>query len=135
MKKKYNFSNMKRNYKNVQHEQLRRKVDPKWTVLHDELSDCYYNYWKKGESKPFQGYDVQSTPEESKSLFDKLHGLIEDKRMIDLDGEYRKLSEEEKTEKMKKYFDACVDDEKTEKKIDRVKGRVSQLNQEGINIT
>lgn len=65
-----------RNFDAVQFEDLRRRIDPKFNQAHDELSDCYYNYWKEGKSKPFHGYDVQATLGESKELFDKLHGLI-----------------------------------------------------------
>lgn len=69
-----------RNFDRVQFETYRKKVDSKFNTLHDELSDCYYNFWKHGNSKPFNAgsktYDVQETPEESKVLFDKLHGLI-----------------------------------------------------------
>jgi len=124
MSKIYNFFNMNRNYKNVQHEELRIIVDSKWTTLHDELSDCYYNFWKKGLSKPFQAYDVQATPEESKTLFDKLHGLIEDKRMIDLYDEFKKLPEGDEKEKIKSHFDSY--------KIDDVKDKVNQLKINGI---
>lgn len=54
--------------------------DVKYNELHDRLSDCYYTYWQHGESRPFavgtKTFDVQATPELSKKLFDKLHGLI-----------------------------------------------------------
>ncbi|HUV82960.1 MAG TPA: hypothetical protein VMW53_07805 [archaeon] len=67
---------MNRNFSKVQYEEIRRKLDEPFNNLHDELTNCYYQFWKKGLSKPFRGYDVQSTIEESKSLFDELHGLI-----------------------------------------------------------
>lgn len=69
-----------RNFDNIQYESYRRVVDPKFIEMADELSDCYYNFWKHGQSKPFNGgtktYDVQPTVEESKQLFNELHGLI-----------------------------------------------------------
>jgi len=72
-----------RNFEGVQFEKLRtlklpsgKRFDDIFNQLHDELSDCYYNYWREGKSKPFHGFDVQATKEESKHLFDKLHGLI-----------------------------------------------------------
>jgi len=65
-----------RNWDGIDHEHVRRAVDPRFNELHDALSDAYYNYWSKGLSKPFHGYDVQATPEQSKALFDQLHGLI-----------------------------------------------------------
>lgn len=65
-----------RNYDGIQHESFRRTFDSRFEVLHDALSDAYYNFWRQGDSKPFQGHNVQATPAESKALFDKLHGLI-----------------------------------------------------------
>ncbi len=72
----YVFRTTQRNYQNVQFGALRKDFDKPYNRLADELSDAYYNFWKKGKSKPWQGYDVQPTPEQSKELFDKLHGLI-----------------------------------------------------------
>jgi hypothetical protein len=65
-----------RNLDNIQFANLRQTVDAKFNTAHDELSIAYYDFWKHGQSKPWKGYDVQATPEESKALFDKLHGLI-----------------------------------------------------------
>ncbi len=65
-----------RNYDGIEYEAYRRVIDPKFNELHDELCVCYYDYWKKGNSKPFQGYDVGKDEKESKEIFDKLHGLI-----------------------------------------------------------
>ena len=69
-----------RNYDGIQFEELRRTLDPEFDTLHDNLSSCYYNFWKFGNSKPFvvnaKSWDVQNTPAESKVLFDKLHGLV-----------------------------------------------------------
>ncbi len=65
-----------RNYVGIQHEDFRRTFDTTFEALHDALSDAYYNFWRQGQSKPFQGYDVQPTQAESKALFDKLHALI-----------------------------------------------------------
>ncbi len=72
----YVFRTTQRNYQRVQFGDIRKDFDKPYNRLADELSDAYYNYWKKGKSKPWQGYDVQPTPERSKELFDKLHGLI-----------------------------------------------------------
>lgn len=119
MQKQYDFTNVKRNYNRVEDEELRRKVDIKWTTLHDELSDCYYNFWKNGLSKQFQGYDVQSTVEESKALFDNLHGLVEDNRIIALDDENKKLPKG----KRKKFNN-----------IDVIREKVLILTSEGISI-
>lgn len=65
-----------RNFDGVQFESLRRTLDDKINQLHDELSIAYYDYWREGKSYPWQGFDVGTTPEESKVLFDKLHALL-----------------------------------------------------------
>lgn len=79
-----------RNYDGVEFEALRRVVDAKYAQAHDELSDAYYNYWRYGKSKPWRGYDVQRTPEESKALFDKLHGMLDDLRQAAMMKEHEK---------------------------------------------
>ncbi len=65
-----------RNFEGVKHEVLRRKIDHIVNDIHDELSDCYYNYWKIGNSKEFFGYDKRRTQAKSKLQFDVLHGLL-----------------------------------------------------------
>lgn len=55
---------------------LRADVDPIFEALHDALERAYYDHWRHGRSQPWQGYDVQATPEASKLLFDRLHGAI-----------------------------------------------------------
>lgn len=55
---------------------LRADVDPIFEALHDALERAYYDHWRHGRSQPWQGYDVQATPEASKLLFDQLHGAI-----------------------------------------------------------
>ena len=67
---------VERNYSGIQHEEFRRTFDPPFDVLHDALSDAYYNFWRTGQGRPFQSYDVQPTRAESKALFEKLHALI-----------------------------------------------------------
>lgn len=70
------FEAARRNFDGVQFENLRRTLDHRLNQLHDELSAAYYDHWRQGKSQPFQSFDVQATPEESKALFDKLHALI-----------------------------------------------------------
>jgi len=76
----------KRNLDGIQFEELRKRIDPRFNALHDQLSDCYYNFWEKGLSKPFsvggRMWDVKPTVAESKVLFDKLHALIFHRRDI-----------------------------------------------------
>ena len=65
-----------RNREGIQFADLRKVIDPTFEQLHDTLSDAYYNYWRHGNSRRWQGYDVQDTLAKSKTLFDTLHGLI-----------------------------------------------------------
>lgn len=86
-----------RNYTGIQYAELRQQVDPIFTLLGDELEECYYGAkdqdgyfvdgtgWRNGVSDPWMdmpAYDVQrgATPEEtaalSKALFDRLHGAL-----------------------------------------------------------
>jgi hypothetical protein len=65
-----------RNFDRVEYEKLRKEIDKKYNDLHDQLSDCYYNHWREGETCEFQGYDVLLTPEQNKEQFDELHGLL-----------------------------------------------------------
>lgn len=64
----------------VEFSKARQVVDTQINDLHDQLSDCYYNNWRQGNSKPFivgaRSWDVLPTQAESKEQFDKLHGLI-----------------------------------------------------------
>ena len=93
-----------RNYDGIQFEKYRKIVDFKFNQLHDELEDCYYKYWKKGLSKPFQSYDVQATPKESKILFDKLHGLIWHKYTLALNEQHQRTSLVEQCPKYEEFF-------------------------------
>ena len=65
-----------RNYTGTQFEKIRKVLDAKFNQAHDDLSVAYYDYWSKGLSKPWKGFDKQATPEANKVLFDKLHGLV-----------------------------------------------------------
>lgn len=62
--------------RNTPDAELRAGVDPIFEALHDALERAYYDHWRHGRSQPWQGYDVQATPAESKQLFDQLHGAI-----------------------------------------------------------
>lgn len=84
------FTPEKRNMDNVQFADLRKAVDDRFNRAHDELSIAYYDHWKKGLSSPWHGYDVQATPEESKALFDQLHGLIFHLHEVALEDEHIK---------------------------------------------
>lgn len=47
-----------RNYVNVADGLLRAEIEPPWNALSDELDVCYYQYWRRGQSRPFQGHDL-----------------------------------------------------------------------------
>jgi len=99
MDKKYIFGHQ-RNFDNIQFADLRKTVDQEFNLIHDELSDCYYNYWKLGKSKSvdIDGiiYDKKETIEESKAQFDKLHGFIFNLREVKFHQENKKLPEKER---------------------------------------
>jgi hypothetical protein len=127
-----------RNYDRIQFERYRRKIDPKFNALHDELENCYYEFWKQGRSKPFQGYDVQPLREASKELFDQLHGLIFQEHLLALNQEH--LISVEKEPKFEKYmkYDLRDKEGKIIKQVDRIaqaQQTKTQLNQGGISIT
>jgi hypothetical protein len=73
-----------RNYTGIQLENIRKTLDATFNQEHDELSTAYYDYWAKGLSWPWKGFDVQATPKASKVLFEKLHGLIFSRYLVAL---------------------------------------------------
>ena len=97
--------NTPRNLSGVALEQYRKKIDGKFNQDHDSLSDAYYNYWSKGKSKIWNGYDKQKTPQKSKELFDKLHGLLYHKYTLSLVEEHQKTPKNKKD----KRFDTRID--------------------------
>jgi len=101
MAKRKRYFNHNRNLAGVQFEALRRNLDAGYNNLHDSLEDSYYNYWKHGQSKSWNGYDVQPTAEESKELFDILHGLIWLHYTEELHAENRKLPAEKRYDENK----------------------------------
>lgn len=74
----------------IQFDALRQDLDPPFLALVAELEVAYYQHWKLGEPHAFQGFDVQATSEESKALFDKLHGAIWHAHHIAIAGENEK---------------------------------------------
>jgi len=74
------FKKSIRNFDNIQDAEIRKLIDKDFNDIHDELSISYYDFWKHGNSNPItingKTYDVQNTLEDSKKLFDKLHGEI-----------------------------------------------------------
>lgn len=74
-----------RNRQGIEDASLRAGVDPVFESLHDGLERAYYDAWRHGRSRPWQGYDVQATPALSKALFDQLHGALWHRHEIALD--------------------------------------------------
>ena len=109
-----------RNWEGIQFEEVRKKVDPKFNEIHDELSDCYY------DKKPFRTYGILT-----KEQFDKLHGLIFLLRDIALDKENEKQTQPD--EKLRKQFNEIPKGE-TKKPIDATKEKIAQLKTEGIEL-
>jgi len=73
-----------RNYLNVPDGELRRDVEAPWNALSDELDVCYYQFWRKGLSRPFHGHDLQATPAECQALFNSLSDAIDTARTVAL---------------------------------------------------
>jgi len=123
-----------RNFEKIQFEELRRQIDGVFNTAHDELSDSYYNYWRFGNSKPFRGFDAQSTLEESKILFDKLHGLIFHLRHLKFHQENLKQisSKQIPEEKYNIIFDK--DGNPIGKKSDEILVIIQLLKDEGIEL-
>jgi len=70
------YTPVERNYDGIQHESIRKALDPDFTAEHDKLSAAYYGggvYTAPDGSV----YDFRAgrTPA-NKALFDKLHGLV-----------------------------------------------------------
>ncbi|MCK9320235.1 hypothetical protein [Methanoculleus sp.] len=71
---------MERNFKNIENQSIREKIDPKYNEIHDELSDSFYKHIR------FRQFGVLD-----KLTFDKLHGLIFLMRDVEY---YKKLGKE-----------------------------------------
>jgi len=67
-------------YRGVRFGEYRSNLEIYFRQAHDDLTDAYYNYWKKEDSKPVKiggkTFDKLSTPAQSRTQFDKLHGYI-----------------------------------------------------------
>lgn len=117
----------KRNFKGIQFENLRRRVDPKFNEVHDVLSKAYY------ENKPFV-WKGKNWGILDKETFDKLHGLIFQLRMLRFDAENKKQSEKDRIperEYNEKY------DEKGKiisKETDKARRQINKLKEEGIEL-
>lgn len=111
-----------RNYDGIQFEGLRKQIDGKFDIVHDELSDCYYN------GKPFRTYGMLD-----KATFDKLHGLIFLMRDVEFHTENLKLNVENRIPE-KEYNAQEVDKDGNiiKTKSDFAQEKINVLSLEGI---
>lgn len=116
------FSDMKRNFDNIQFEKLRKKMDKKFNDVHDELSDCYYN------GKPFRTYGVLD-----KATFDKLHGLIFEMRDVEFHEENLKQPEKDKISE-EEYNEDKDEEGNTVKQNEKAAEKIAKLKAEGIEL-
>ena len=129
---------VERNRDGIQHAELRRDLDPRYEALHDQLSDAYYNHWRWDESCPWQGYDVQTTPAETKVLFDRLHASI----FLHRDLAFHAANVQQPVEKqipLDEYSPAVefTEGEKTRtlRKHERAAELIAEMERNGIRIT
>lgn len=76
-----------RNWDGIQHEELRRKVDPQYNELHDALTEAYY----AGHPFSWGGMDYGVL---TKEQFDELHGVIFHMRDIEFHEQNQKQPKE-----------------------------------------
>ena len=113
-----------RNYKGIQFEKLRRKVDPKFNDVHDEISDCFYN------KKPFRNYGLLN-----KERFDKIHGLIF--FMKDVIFHQENLKQETKDIIPENQYNNITDKDNKiiDKKSDQAVKRIAEFKKDNIELT
>jgi predicted nucleotidyltransferase component of viral defense system len=106
-----------RNYDKVQYESIRREIDGVFTTFHDALSKAYYDgtiikspiiiqYGYNSDTIDF-GSKKLLDPVGAKKLFDLLHGINEEKRMIKFD-EVNKLRSTKNRIPEKEYLDINI---------------------------
>ena len=129
-----------RNYDRIQFEKIRRKVDPKYTQLHDRLSEAYYTYKREnkdtsvtiGNGNKTIEFTTSKTPEENKQLFDKYHALIEYLRQIALDTENKKQSKPDI--KLYNQYNTVPEGRTKKTRLEELQERVAKLKNEGIDL-
>ena len=132
------YKSTKRNFDNIQFAELRKKIDGKFNEIHDELTACYYDYWKHEKSKLFisggKTYDVQDTPEKSKQLFDKLHGLIFTVRDVKFHQENLRQLKKDRIPEEKYNEEMDENGNVIGKKVDKAIQEIARLKNEGLEI-
>lgn len=119
-----NFTDLNRNFDNIQFEELRKIVDAKFNAVHDELSDCYYN------KKSFRECGVLD-----KETFDKLHGLIFLMRDVEFHNENLKQATDKLIPEEKYNLVIDKDGNVISKKNEDAASKIAELKSEGIELT
>jgi len=128
------FVPSERNYDNIQFADFRKDFDIRFNELVDELSDCYYNHWKYGESKAFQDYDVQPTREESKKLFDTLQALIWYWYDVEFDRQNKLQSPDKQIAEEQYNYVYNTDGSLNHKKSEKAQAQINILTADGFEI-
>ena len=127
-----------RNFDNVQFADSRKKIDDKFNKVHDDLSEAYYDFWKKGESKELVAggttYDKADTPEASKELFDKLHALIFDLKDVNFHNENLKQPAKDQIPADKYKDKKDKDGNVVGDKVQEAQNKIDSLKTEGIEL-
>jgi len=124
-----------RNFDRVQFEEIRRSLDKRFNDAHDGLTAAYYDHWRNGRSRPWQGYDVQPTNDESKALFDKLHGLIFLLRDVAFHDANMSLPEAERYSEDAYRYDRDEQGQITRDRLQESQDSIERLRVEGIEVT
>lgn len=123
-----------RNYENVEHEKLRKLIAPKYDLLHDDLSEAYYDYWKQGKPKDFQGYDVKSKHKDNLNQYNKLHSLIHAKFEKEMYDENEAAAAKDHDAKLKEKYDHVKPDQ-IKSGIQKVQDKIIDIENESFEIT
>lgn len=125
-----------RNMSGIQHQTVREKVDDKFNEVHDRLSAAYYEggIFVQGENTWDFGKLKSEDPEDAKTTFDKLHGLIFYHREVEFNRANLALPKKQRIAADK--YDTIFDDagSKTGSKADLAQSSIEALENEGIKL-
>lgn len=132
------FRPVTRNRQNIRHAEIRDRIDPSFEEIHDNLSDCYYNYWKYGQDKEFKVgstvYNRQPTLQETKLLFDKLHALLWHIYDVKFDIENKKQPKAQQIASDEYDIEEINVDGTKQSKKDKALKAINELKKEGIEL-
>lgn len=87
------MANLRRNYDNIVHGRIRKEVDPIFNELVDELDHAFYDRWRRDMDFNYYGYTKQSTLEENRAQFNRIHGALHLLHRLILDRKNDQLEE------------------------------------------